>query len=134
MKWGAERMISAGSGGSVINIGSRAATRPFPERALYCGTKGAVLQMTRAAALDVARHQIRVNLVSPGTIDTWLLRKTRFADVADQESEVQALGLQQPFGTVGQPIDVARAALFFASDEMTWVTGAHLAVDSGHAL
>jgi NAD(P)-dependent dehydrogenase (short-subunit alcohol dehydrogenase family) len=132
-KWGAESMIATG-GGSVVNIASTAATRAWPNRAIYCATKGAVLQLSRAAALDVAGHGVRINCVSPGTIDTPLLRKTRFEGEPHQDELVAKLGSAQPIGRIGTPSDIAEAALYLASDESSWVTGANIVVDGGGAL
>jgi NAD(P)-dependent dehydrogenase (short-subunit alcohol dehydrogenase family) len=95
MKWGAEAMVARG-GGSIINITSAAATRGFPGRSLYSGTKAAVLQMSKAAALDVARHNVRINCISPGTVDTDLLRRIHFEGRPDQDALVAGLGDEQP--------------------------------------
>ena len=133
MKWGAEQMMATG-GGSIINVSSTAATRAFPNRAIYCGTKGAVHQMTRSAALDVAGHGVRINTLSPGLVDTWLLRETRFGGRPDEDELVAELGASIPMGRIGAPADLAAGALFFASDESDWVTGANLVIDGGHAI
>jgi NAD(P)-dependent dehydrogenase (short-subunit alcohol dehydrogenase family) len=116
--------------GSIINIGSGWSLQGGAKAVSYCAAKGGVLNMTRAMAIDHGRHNIRVNCVCPGDIDTPLLR-----------SEAQQLGLDyqdylkeaadRPLERVGTPEDVARAVLFFASDLSSWVTGAHLAVDGG---
>lgn len=134
MKWGAAAMIAAGRGGSIINITSTAATRGYPERALYCGTKGALLQMSRAAALDVAPHKITINCISPGMVDTDLLREIHFAGRDEQDALVAEIGKVAPLGRVGQPAEIAAAALYLASDDARWVTGAELRVDGGHAI
>jgi NAD(P)-dependent dehydrogenase (short-subunit alcohol dehydrogenase family) len=134
MKWGAAAMIAADRGGSIINIASTAATRGYPNRALYCGTKGALIQMTRAAALDVAAHEIRINCISPGMIDTDLLREIHFAGQDDQDALVDEIGKDAPLGRVGRPSEIAAAAVYLASDDARWVTGAEIRVDGGHAI
>jgi len=134
MKWGAAAMIAGGRGGSIINITSTAATRGYPNRALYCGTKGALLQISRAAALDVAPHKITINCISPGMVDTDLLREIHFAGRDEQDALVAEIGKVAPLGRVGQPAEIAAAALYLASDDARWVTGAELRVDGGHAI
>lgn len=128
-KWAAERMLARG--GSIINTASTAGIRGLRRRAAYCATKGAVLQLSKAAALDLAPYRVRVNCVSPGAIDTPLLRRARFAEVGDQDAEVARLGEALPLGRVGYPEDIASAALYLASDEAEWVTGANIVVDGG---
>jgi NAD(P)-dependent dehydrogenase (short-subunit alcohol dehydrogenase family) len=134
MKWGAAAMIAADRGGSIINITSTAATRGYRNRALYCGTKGALIQMTRAAALDVASHRIRINCISPGMIDTDLLREIHFSGRDDQDALVDEIGKVAPLGRVGRPAEIAAAAIYLASDDALWVTGAEIRVDGGHAI
>ena len=134
MKWGAEAMV-AGGGGSIINITSSAATRGYRERTLYCGTKAAVLLMSKAAALDAAVHGIRINCISPGTVDTDLLRSLHSAGAGDQDERIAAFGAElTPLGRVGTIGDIAAAALYLASDGARWVTGAELNVDGGVAI
>lgn len=75
-----------------------------------------------------------MNLLAPGTIDTELLRLTRFPDSADQDADVAALGREQPLGRLGRPDDIASAAVYLASDESSWLSGAKLIVDGGQAM
>jgi NAD(P)-dependent dehydrogenase (short-subunit alcohol dehydrogenase family) len=130
MKWAAEVMIWQGSG-SIINTASTAGIRGLERRAAYCASKGAVIQMSKAAALDLARLRVRVNCVSPGAVDTDLLRNARFAGLADQDEHVTALGQMLPLGRIGAPTDIAQAAVFLASDESSWITGSNIVVDGG---
>lgn len=129
-KWAAEAMIPTG-GGSIVNTASTAGIRGLERRAGYCASKGAVIQMSKAAALDLARYGVRVNCVSPGAVDTELLRSARFANVPDQDEQVTALGRTLPLGRIGEPADIAQAAVFLASDESSWMTGANIVVDGG---
>jgi NAD(P)-dependent dehydrogenase (short-subunit alcohol dehydrogenase family) len=129
-KWAAEIMVRQGSG-SIVSIASVSGIRGQENRAAYCGTKGAVLQITRAAALELASSGVRVNAVSPGAVDTPLLRSARFAGQADQDELVADLGAYLPLGRIGLPEDVARAVLYLASDEASWVTGTNLVIDGG---
>jgi NAD(P)-dependent dehydrogenase (short-subunit alcohol dehydrogenase family) len=129
-KWAAELMVRRGSG-SIVSIASVSGIRGQEERAAYCGTKGAVLQITRAAALELAPLGVRVNAVSPGVVDTPLLRNARFPDAPNQDELVREVGASLPVGRVGLPEDIARAVLYLASDEAGWVTGTNLVIDGG---
>ena len=128
-QWAAEQMRERG--GAIVNTASTAAIRGLRERAAYCGTKGAVLQLSKAAALDLAPFRIRVNCVSPGAIDTPLLRRARFSGEEDPDEAVAELGRTLPLGRIGYPRDIAAAALYLASDEAEWLTGANIVVDGG---
>lgn len=122
-------MIRAG-GGSIINTGSGWALKGGEAAVSYCAAKGGVLNMTRAMALDHGRHNIRVNCVCPGDVDTPMLRdecRQLGEDMTDFLREAAA----RPLARVGTPLDVAKAVLFFASDLSPWVTGSFLVVDGG---
>jgi NAD(P)-dependent dehydrogenase (short-subunit alcohol dehydrogenase family) len=129
-KWATEIMVRQGSG-SIVSVASVSGMRGQEKRAAYCGTKGAVLQITRAAALELASSGIRVNAVSPGAVDTPLLRSARFAGEQDQDELVAELGASLPLGRIGLPQDIAQAVLYLASDEAAWVTGTNLVIDGG---
>jgi len=129
-KWAAEIMVRQGSG-SIVSVASVSGIRGQEKRAAYCGTKGAVLQITRAAALELASSGVRVNAVSPGAVDTPLLRNARFADEENQDELIADIGASLPLGRVGLPQDIACAVLYLASDEASWVTGTNLVVDGG---
>jgi len=125
IKFGAELMKSGG-GGSIINISSIVGLRANPQFIAYTATKWAVRGLSRAAALELASAQIRVNVVFPGIIDTPMLTE------AVPGLDVALFGAANtPLGRVGKPHDVASAILFLASDESSFITGAEIAVDGG---
>ncbi len=129
-KWAAQVMCQQG-GGSIVNTASTAGVRGLRQRAAYCGSKGAVIQISKAAALDLAPFNVRVNCVSPGAIDTGLLRQARFGGQPRQDALVEEVGRGLPMGRIGQPDDIANAAIYLASDESAWVTGSNIIVDGG---
>jgi NAD(P)-dependent dehydrogenase (short-subunit alcohol dehydrogenase family) len=122
-------MIAAG-GGSIINTGSGWSLKGGPDAVSYCAAKGGVLNLTRAMAIDHGRHNIRVNCVCPGDVDTPLLR-SECEQLGQDSDEFMREAADRPLNRVGTPTDVANAVLFFASDMSTWVTGAFLVVDGG---
>jgi NAD(P)-dependent dehydrogenase (short-subunit alcohol dehydrogenase family) len=129
MKYGIRPMVEQGSG-SVINMASVASFVGFPRDAAYCASKGAVLMLTRQAALDYAPLGVRVNAICPGFIDTPMLRY--YCDQQpDPDAAWQQVLAQHPMGRVGTPEDVAGTAVYLAGDDSTWVTGATIAVDGG---
>ena len=117
-------------GGSIINMGSVAAVVGIPNMAAYCAAKAAVVGLTRQMAVAYASENIRINCVCPGTVaDTGMGRKILGTDLSP---EAQAKRLQKyPIGRFGKPEEIARAVLFLATDEASFVTGASLAVDGG---
>ncbi len=120
-------MRSAG-GGSIINIGSVLSTLGARNRVAYSASKGALLAMTRAMALDHAVEKIRVNCICPGIVETEMV--ARFS--MDESARQQRLAWH-PLGRFGQPKDIAGLAVFLASDESAWTTGAAFTVDGGYS-
>jgi NAD(P)-dependent dehydrogenase (short-subunit alcohol dehydrogenase family) len=117
-------------GGAVVTIGSINSFVAWPNNVPYTTTKGAVLQFTRALAIDLAPRRIRANCVCPGVIDTPLTRE--FIDAApDPDELVREYEAVAPLGRMGTAEEVANAALFLASDEASFVTGTALLVDGG---
>jgi len=120
----------AGGGGCIINTGSGWSFTGGPDAVSYCAAKGGVLNLTRAMAIDHGRHNIRVNCVCPGDVDTPMLR-SECEQLGEDPGEFMREAADRPLARVGTPTDVANAVLFFASDMSAWVTGAFLTVDGG---
>jgi NAD(P)-dependent dehydrogenase (short-subunit alcohol dehydrogenase family) len=120
--------MRAGGGGSIINIGSVLSTLGARNRVAYAASKGAVLAMTRAMALDHAAENIRVNCICPGIVETELVAKFNM----DEAAKRQRIAMH-PAGRFGQPEDIAGLAVFLASDESRWITGSAQMVDGGYS-
>ena len=129
-KYSIPRMLEQG-GGSIVNVASISSTCGIPGQAVYGPSKGGVLQLTRQLAIEYARRGIRVNAVAPGTIDTPMLHKT-LATLDSPDTLMQFLLNNHPMGRIAQPIEIANAIVFLASDEASFITGASLAVDGGY--
>jgi NAD(P)-dependent dehydrogenase (short-subunit alcohol dehydrogenase family) len=125
-------IMQRAGGGAIVNVASISATCGIPGQFIYAPSKGALAQMTRQLAVEYASHNIRVNAVSPGTIDTPMLRQ-RVTDPDRQKRSLDWLLARHPIGRFGRPEEVAAAILFLASDEASFITGANLAVDGGYA-
>ena len=117
-------------GGSIINISSVYGLVARTERAAYVASKGGVTLLTRAMALDHAREKIRVNCICPAMVETDMVR-TILAQTPNPEAALRQRIAQIPLGRLGTPEDVAALALFLASDESTWLTGAAIPLDGG---
>lgn len=116
--------------GSIINVSSVAGINGIPNMAAYCAAKGAVENLTKNMAVDFAPFGIRVNSLSPGTTLTEGMGRRLVGSDTDPEKQKARLA-KYPLGRFGQPAEIARAALFLASDESSYVTGANLVVDGG---
>ena len=114
-------------GGSVINISSVVGDAPLPNSVIYSATKGAVNTITRALALELAPRKIRVNVTAPGGVET---EGTHTAGIIGSDFEKQMIA-NTPLGRLGQPDDIARVAVFLASDDSAWMTGERLTVSGG---
>jgi meso-butanediol dehydrogenase / (S,S)-butanediol dehydrogenase / diacetyl reductase len=120
--------MRAGGGGSIINIGSVLSMVGARNRVAYAASKGAVLAISRAMALDHAAENIRVNCICPGIVETEMV--ARFS--MDESARCQRLAWH-PLGRFGQPKDIAGLAVFLASDESAWITGTAQTVDGGYS-
>jgi 3-oxoacyl-[acyl-carrier protein] reductase len=114
-------------GGSVINISSLASENPTPMLLVYAATKSAVDSITRVLARELGPRKIRVNTIAPGGVETEGLRRMGIIG-SDFEQQMVA---QTPLGRLGQPEDIARVAVFLASEDAGWVTGEHMTVSGG---
>lgn len=126
-------LIRAGGGGAIVNFASAAGLVGSAELGPYSASKGAVVLMTRSMALNLAAEGIRVNCLCPGSIDTPMLRATfeSAGDAAAQQARYQKFLSRHPLGRFGTAAEVARAALFLASDDASFITGVALPVDGG---
>jgi NAD(P)-dependent dehydrogenase (short-subunit alcohol dehydrogenase family) len=123
-------LMTKSGGGSIINTGSGWGLKGGDDAVAYCAAKGGVVNMTRGMAIDHGNAGIRVNSVCPGDIDTPLLRDEAVQLGAD-ETEFMKDAADRPLNRVGEPMDIAKAVLFLASDLSAWVTGTSLLVDGG---
>ena len=121
----AKRMVAGGRPGAIINLTSGAAYRGSPRGAHYCASKGGVVSLTRQMALELAPHRIRVNAIAPGLTDT---AQPRYGS---SEEEIAGMAQTIPLGRIAQPEDIARTAVFLASDEACFTTGQVLHVNGG---
>ena len=122
----------AKNGGVIINMGSDAGLIGNPDSAAYCASKGGVVSLTRAMALDHAAQGIRVNSICPGAIDTPMMQKLMKQMTEEQWNEWKArVKTRYPLGRIGKPEEVAEVALFLASDRSSFMTGAAVSVDGG---
>ncbi len=115
------------SGGSVINISSVASTFAPPGSVVYSATKGALDSATRVMAHELGARKIRVNTIAPGGVDT---EGVRTAGIIGSDFEKNAIA-NTPLGRFGQPDDIARVAVFLASDDSGWLTGERITASGG---
>ena len=134
----AKSMVAAGKPGSIINLASQAGHRGEALVAHYCATKAAVISYTQSAALALAEHKVRVNAISPGVIDTpmWGTVDALFAEAEGKPigQKKREVGEAVPLGYMGRPFEVARVAVFLASDQSQYITAQTLSVDGGNVL
>jgi NAD(P)-dependent dehydrogenase (short-subunit alcohol dehydrogenase family) len=123
-------VMRRGGGGAIVNIASELGLVGSPRSAMYGATKGAVVQLTRALAVDHAPDHIRVNCVCPGPVDTPLLRRG-VARAADPEAKLRAEMSSTLLGRLGRPEEIASVIHFLASDEASFVTGSIVVADGG---
>jgi len=116
------------AGGNIINISSVVSTLGFPNASVYSGTKGAVDAITRSLAKELGPRGIRVNAINPGMVETEGTHSAGIAE-SDMRKQVEA---QTPLGRIGQPQDIAGAAVFLASADSSWITGETLVISGGN--
>ena len=130
IKYGAAAMIKTGQGGSIINTASVAGIVGNPGSVAYSTSKAACIHLTRTAALELAHSQIRVNAIAPAFTATPMV-EAMLSTHRDPERARQKLGDLIPLGRLGTAEEIANAALFLASDESSFTTGAVLVLDGG---
>ncbi|MEL6609015.1 MAG: SDR family oxidoreductase [Pseudomonadota bacterium] len=131
-------LVDRGAPGSIVNLASQAGHRGEALVAHYCATKAATISYTQSAALALAPHKVRVNAISPGVIDTpmWATVDGLFAKFEGKApgQKKREVGEAVPLGYMGDPDDVARAAVFLASDQSAYMTAQTIGVDGGNVL
>lgn len=131
LRYGGPAIAAGQRGGSVINLSSIMGKVASPGAAAYCASKGGVLMLTKAAALEWAPLGIRVNSIHPGFIDTPLVSGIlRNAENANERREM--LINRHPIGRLGVPREIADAVVFLASDESSFMTGGEMVIDGGY--
>ena len=120
-------MRETGNGGNIINMSSISGIVGIPGNVAYSAAKAGVRLMTKTVAMETAKENIRVNSIHPGLIDTNLLAGAKQENAENWDMFVQAI----PMGRLGDPEDIANCALFLASDQGKYITGAELVVDGG---
>ncbi|HEU5387052.1 MAG TPA: SDR family oxidoreductase [Streptosporangiaceae bacterium] len=123
-------LMRRNGGGAIVNVSSAQATASQRNVVAYTASKGAIVAMTRAMAVDYAPEGIRVNSLSPGSVDTPMLRQSA-REAGDEDTVIAQWGANHPLGRVGTPQEVADAILFLASPLSGFVTGTELRVDGG---
>lgn len=117
-------------GGAIVNIGSVLGLVAVKDRAAYCASKGGVTMLTKAMALDHAHENIRVNCICPSIVETELVKGV-FNETEQGQAMRKARIATIPLGRIGKPEDVAELAVFLASEESSWLTGAAIPLDGG---
>jgi len=123
-------LMSKDGGGSIINMASGWGLAGGPRAAAYCASKGAVVLLTKAMAIDHGPKNIRVNCVCPGDTDTNMLQNEAL-QLGESRDRFMAEAARRPLGRVGRPEEIAQAVLYLASEASSFVTGTALVVDGG---
>ena len=123
-------LMAKAGGGSIINTASGWGLAGGARAAAYCASKGAVVLLTKAMAIDHGRQNIRVNCICPGDTDTAMLRGEA-RQLGESEDQFLSESAKRPLGRIGKADEIAQAALYLASDASTFVTGTTLVVDGG---
>ena len=132
----ARGMVARRRGGKIINMASQAGRRGEALVSIYCATKAAVISLTQSAGLDLIKHQINVNGIAPGVVDTpmWQAVDALFARYENRPlgEKKRLVGEAVPYGRMGRPDDLAGAAVFLASSDADYVVAQTLNVDGGN--
>jgi NAD(P)-dependent dehydrogenase (short-subunit alcohol dehydrogenase family) len=123
-------LMQKAGGGTIINTASGWGLAGGAKAAVYCASKGAVVLLTKAMAIDHGQQKIRVNCICPGDTDTGMLREEA-RQLGEENSRFLAESAKRPLGRVGSPDEIAQAALYLATDASSFVTGTALVVDGG---
>jgi NAD(P)-dependent dehydrogenase (short-subunit alcohol dehydrogenase family) len=123
-------IMAKSGGGTIINMASGWGLVGGPRAAVYCASKGAVVLLTKAMAVDHGPQNIRVNCICPGDTDTGMLRQEA-TQLGEREDRFLSESARRPLGRIGKPEEIAQAALYLASEAASFVTGAALVVDGG---
>jgi NAD(P)-dependent dehydrogenase (short-subunit alcohol dehydrogenase family) len=129
-KYAIPAMIRQG-GGVIINTASIAALKSTPGMPAYSASKGGILQLTKTMALEYAKNNIRVNCICPGMVKTAMGEAAFPGDAAVRDAFIESFVQTIPLGRIGQPDEVAKAALYLASEDSSYVTGTALIIDGG---
>jgi NAD(P)-dependent dehydrogenase (short-subunit alcohol dehydrogenase family) len=121
----ARAMIETGAAGGIVNLSSRALAGGTAHSTHYASSKAGILGLTRAMALELAPHGLRVNAIAPGLVDT---AQPRYGN---SEEQIAAMASAIPLGRMGQPADIADMAVFLCSDKAAWITGQVMHVNGG---
>jgi len=130
LKYEIPLMLKQGEGGAIVNTSSGAGIKGFRSEAAYVAVKHGVVGLTKAAALDYAQSNIRINAVAPGIIDTSMIQ--RFSGGTPEGR--QAMISQEPIGRMGQPEEIATAVIWLCSDAASFVTGHIMVIDGGQTV
>jgi len=128
-KYAIPTMIASGRGGAIVNTGSSAAQIGIPDCDAYTATKGAIVQLTKSLAAEYGRYNIRTNAISPAAIMTPMMRQSNPENSSFDEERF--LKLRTPLRRYGTPEEIAKVALFLASDDSSYLNGAIIVADGG---
>jgi glucose 1-dehydrogenase len=129
MKYEIKQLLAQGQGGAIVNVGSVSSVRPQPGNSAYVAAKHGVIGLTKTGSLEYAGHNIRVNAVLPGAIDTPMFRGALEANGVTVDQFAPVLSL---FGRIGKPEEVGEASAWLCSEAASYITGHSLAVEAGY--
>jgi NAD(P)-dependent dehydrogenase (short-subunit alcohol dehydrogenase family) len=130
IKYAAPYLKASKNGPAIVNVASTGSFVSYPQAGAYCATKGGVLQLTKAAAVDLAPYGIRCNCYCPGAIDTPMMQKY-FEAAPDKQAIMSVLTGAHLIPRLGRPEEIAKLACFLASDDSSFITGAAYVIDGG---